>query len=109
MVSARRLQAGVHAALIALAIPYVWLNIGLLHAVNKNAEGPAWQDGIAAVGWLLLFAIIIYMSNRDGADPFKFTWKDRIPLACAFIHGTLSNLAIRKAVGLSEYGVRWLS
>jgi hypothetical protein len=49
------------------------------------------------------------MSNRDGADPFKFTWKDRIPLACAFIHGTLSNLAIRKAVGLSEYGVRWLS
>jgi hypothetical protein len=29
MVSARRLQAGVHAALIALAIPYVWLNIGL--------------------------------------------------------------------------------
>ncbi len=29
MVSARRLQAGVHAALIGLAVPYVWLNIGL--------------------------------------------------------------------------------
>lgn len=39
------------------------------------------------------------MSNRDGADPFAFDWKDRIPLAGAFVHGTATNLVIRESEG----------
>lgn len=36
------------------------------------------------------------MSNRDRSDPFAFDWKDRIPLASAFVHGTATNLVLRE-------------
>lgn len=38
MVSARRIQAGLHGALIGLAIPYVWLNIGICACYPSSAD-----------------------------------------------------------------------
>ncbi|BEJ14314.1 hypothetical protein CspHIS471_0400810 [Cutaneotrichosporon sp. HIS471] len=107
MVNVRRVEASLHAALIGLVVPYVWLNTGILITIAdaKNTAATHLVYALSATGWLLLFAIVIYMSKRDADDVLAFSWKDRIPLACAFIHGTISNLAIRQAKGYTMIAI----
>ncbi|BEI83578.1 hypothetical protein CcaverHIS002_0401820 [Cutaneotrichosporon cavernicola] len=105
MLNVRRVQASLHLALIGLAIPYVWLNTVITIADAKNTAVAQLVYALSGTGWLLLFAIVIYMSKRDADDVLAFSWKDRIALACAFIHGTISNLAIRQEKGYTMIAI----
>ncbi|CAK9787256.1 hypothetical protein CC85DRAFT_285118 [Cutaneotrichosporon oleaginosum] len=91
---ARRVQTSVHGALIGLAIPYIWLNITLL--ASDAPSGRYLPAALMVIAWVLLVAVLVLMSKRDGLDPFQLSLQDGVSLACAFMHGAVCNLELRR-------------